>query len=101
MSDYGTMRPLDQLPIGLFDSAWAADRHDHAPPSARRLPVPRRHRPRALRGQSQKTVVRYSLQAAAKLIDQRIKLLVIATCNGHRRRASALRETWPDMPSSA
>lgn len=47
---------------------------------------------------SQKTIVRYSLQAAAKLIGQRIKLLVIACNTATAAALPALRETWPDMP---
>ena len=47
---------------------------------------------------SQKTIVRYSLQAAAKLIGQRIKLLVIACNTASAAALPALRETWPDMP---
>lgn len=47
---------------------------------------------------SQKTIIRYTLQAAAKLIALRIKLLVIACNTATAAALPALRETWPDMP---
>ena len=45
---------------------------------------------------SLKTIVRYTSQAAAKLIGLRIKLLVIACATA--AALPALRELWPDMP---
>lgn len=47
---------------------------------------------------SQKTIIRYTLQAAAKLIGLQIKLLVIACNTATAAALPALRETWPDMP---
>lgn len=47
---------------------------------------------------SQKTIIRYTLQAAAKLIGLRIKLLVIACNTATAAALPVLRETWPDMP---
>ena len=47
---------------------------------------------------SQKTIIRYTLQAAAKLMGLRIKLLVIACNTATAAALPALRETWPDMP---
>ena len=47
---------------------------------------------------SLKTIVRYTSQAAAKLIGLRIKLLVIACNTATAAALPALRELWPDMP---
>ena len=47
---------------------------------------------------SQKTIIRFTLQAAAKLIGLRIKLLVIACNTATAAALPVLRETWPDMP---
>ncbi len=47
---------------------------------------------------SPKTIIRYTLQAAAKLIGLRVKLLVIACNTATAAALPALRETWPDMP---
>ena len=77
----------DQLPIGLFDSGVGG---------LTVLDAMRRRVPYGAK--SQKTIVRYSLQAAAKLIGQRIKLLVIACNTATAAALPALRETWPDMP---
>ena len=91
----------DQLPIGLFDSGVGGmtvlrAMREQLPNESflylgdtARVPYG---------AKSQKTIVRYSLQAAAKLIGQRIKLLVIACNTATAAALPALRETWPDMP---
>lgn len=73
----------DQLPIGLFDSGVGGltvlDAMRRLMPGEDYLFLGDTARV-PYGAKSQKTIVRYSLQAAAKLIGQRIKLLVIA-CN--------------------
>ena len=90
-----------QLPIGLFDSGVGG----LAVLGAMRRLMPGEDylflgdTARVPYGaKSQKTIVRYSLQAAAKLIGQRIKLLVIACNTATAAALPTLRETWPDMP---
>lgn len=90
-----------KLPIGLFDSGVGGLTVLDA--MRRRMPgedylflgdtarVP-------YGAKSQKAIIRYSLQAAAKLISLRIKLLVIACNTATASALPVLRETWPDMP---
>ncbi len=90
-----------RLPIGLFDSGVGGLTVLDA--MRRRMPgedylflgdtarVP-------YGAKSQKTIIRYSLQAAAKLIGLNIKLLVIACNTATAAALPVLRETWPDMP---
>lgn len=47
---------------------------------------------------SQKTIVRYTVQAAAKLIGLRIKVLVIACNTATAAALPTLRELWPGLP---
>ncbi len=47
---------------------------------------------------SRDTVSRYALQAAARLVEQRIKLLVIACNTATAAALDDLREAWPDLP---
>ena len=91
----------DQLPIGLFDSGVGGltvlDAMRRLMPGEDYLFLGDTARV-PYGAKSQKTIVRYSLQAAAKLIGQRIKLLVIACNTATAAALPALRETWPDMP---
>lgn len=94
----------DQLPIGLFDSGVGGltvlDAMRRLMPGEDYLFLGDTARV-PYGAKSQKTIVRYSLQAAAKLIGQRIKLLVIACNTATAAALPALRETWPTCPSSA
>ena len=91
----------DQLPIGLFDSGVGGltvlDAMRRLMPGEDYLFLGDTARV-PYGAKSQKTIVRYSLQAAAKLIGQRIKLLVIACNTATAAALPALRETWRDMP---
>ena len=91
----------DQLPIGLFDSGVGGltvlDAMRRLMPGEDYLFLGDTARV-PYGAKSQKTIVRYSLQAAAKLIGQRIMLLVIACNTATAAALPALRETWPDMP---
>ena len=90
-----------QLPIGLFDSGVGGltvlDAMRRLMPGEDYLFLGDTARV-PYGAKSQKTIVRYSLQAAAKLIGQRIKLLVIACNTATAAALPTLRETWPDMP---
>ena len=86
----------DQLPIGLFDSGVGGltvlDAMRRLMPGEDYLFLGDTARV-PYGAKSQKTIVRYSLQAAAKLIGQRIKLLVIACNTATAAALPALRET--------
>ncbi|MDR2503565.1 MAG: glutamate racemase [Deltaproteobacteria bacterium] len=47
---------------------------------------------------SRGTVARYAAQAAAKLVERRIKLLVVACNTASAAALEDLRELWPDLP---
>lgn len=44
------------------------------------------------------TVARYALQAAAKLVERKVKMLVIACNTATAAALDDLRRTWPDLP---
>lgn len=104
MNEYSTQRAdkgLAELPIGLFDSGVGGltvlDAMRRLMPAEDYLFLGDTARV-PYGAKSQKTIVRYSLQAAARLIGLRIKLLVIACNTATAAALPALRETWPDMP---
>lgn len=104
MTEYSTQKPeagMADLPIGLFDSGVGGltvlDAMRRLMPSEDYLFLGDTARV-PYGAKSQKTIVRYTLQAAAKLIGLRIKLLVIACNTATAAALPALRETWPDMP---
>ena len=93
--------PLARLPIGVFDSGVGGltvlDAMRRLMPDENFLFLGDTARV-PYGAKSLKTIVRYTSQAAAKLIGLRIKVLVIACNTATAAALPALRETWPDMP---
>ena len=90
-----------QLPIGLFDSGVGGltglDAMRRLMPGEDYLFLGDTARV-PYGAKSQKTIFRYSLQAAAKLIGQRIKLLVIACNTATSAAIGTLRAAFSDIP---
>lgn len=94
----------DQLPIGLFDSGVGGltvlDAMRRLMPGEDYLFLGDTARV-PYGAKSQKTLSATPFRPPAKLIGQRIKLLVIACNTATAAALPALRETWPTCPSSA